>query len=49
MLPTSTPRDEILDRISRKNSVSLRSLLGYFMRDELKLACHQLDIETNWK
>jgi adenine-specific DNA-methyltransferase len=45
-IPTSTPRPDILDKISRKRSVPLRTLLAQFTRDELKLACHQLDIDT---
>ena len=45
-LSASAPRGEILDRISRKSSVSLRSLLDHFTRDELKLACHHLDLDT---
>ena len=45
-LSASARRGEILDRISRKSSLSLHSLLSHFTRDELKLACHQLDLDT---
>src|ERR1700720_614162 len=46
VVPASAPRPDILDKVSRKSSVPLRTLLGEFSRDELKLACHHLDLDT---
>lgn len=45
-IPAAAPRHDILDKVSRKSSVSLLTLLAQFTRDELKLACHQLGLDT---